>query len=385
MISYLKSGNKQMCFGCGACAQICPRRAIEMQEDEEGFLYPKVIPARCINCGLCRRACPVEAEHIGTFPSLGLVGFVKENSARKESASGGAFPAIIKSVPEDAVVFGAAWKNRSEAVHDCEPAIAAYERFHKSKYVQSLIGDSYKQCKALLEAGRRVIFTGTPCQIAGLQSYLGKRAPNLLCVDLVCHGVPSSRVLENYLQEYEQKCGRRIQRIDFRCKHKRSGEWDSKCAEIHFEDGGTQVTDYDTNAFLRGFANGLFFRPSCSICPFARTERISDLTIGDAWGAENYVGLNPHEGVSMILINSTKGAEILPALQKEMQLEEVPVHVLAEGNARLRAPDRGNPHRGTFFAEYADIGIIKEVNRIVPRVSSLRKLAHKIKKRLKRL
>ena len=377
-MTYLRSEDKRDCFGCGACEQACPVSAISMQEDQEGFLYP-VIAASCIHCGRCIQVCPAAEPGALKTPVQVLAAVNQDAAIRNKSASGGAFGAIVSASDENTVVFGAKWDGRSRVCHAAAPAQQAYEQFHKSKYIQSRIGRSYREVKEYLLRDTPVIFTGTPCQIAGLKRFLGQDHPKLLCVDLVCHGVPSGKVLEMYLRRMDRR-NDPIIRIDFRSKIKKGRKWDSKFAKLHYQSGKTAAVDYDSSGFLRGFATGLFFRPSCSTCPFARCERVSDLTIGDYWGIEREnPSLDPHEGVSLIMVNSEKGRQHLQRMAQYMHFYPTDQETAVAGNARLRRPDPGHADRARFFAALESADFEQTVQQIVPRVSAFRKLGHKVK------
>lgn len=381
MKGFLVSGEKNECYGCGACMQTCPVKAITMEEDDEGFLYPFINNNLCISCNKCHSVCPIEANLTLNKPMQAHVGFCVSIDKRRKSASGGAFYAITKVSTPDTTVFGVEWKSRSSARHEKRDVDTAYERFSKSKYVQSDIGNSYIETKQELLMGKSVVFTGTPCQIAGLKTFLGKDYENLLCVDLVCHGVPSGKVLECYINDNEGK--EKIEGIDFRHKVYKKGEWQSKCAVLKYKSGKRKVVDYDTSGFLRGFACGLFFRPSCATCQFACQERVSDLTIGDAWGIEKIrPEMNPHEGISLILVNGEKGDSWRKKMESFMQMEEVDFDILVEGNARLREPDRGHSKRKEFFENLCNTSFEKLVQMYIPRISYIRKIGHLIKKYL---
>lgn len=381
MNGYLVTNQKNECFGCGACNKICPVSAIQMEEDHEGFLYPKVDQDKCISCGQCHKVCPAENLIPTEYPRKSLVGYSTQTGVRNKSASGGAFHALVDCASDGTVIFGVEWQNRSRAVYAKASRNDAYKRFSKSKYVQSVVGDAYIEAKELLDAGRDVLFVGTPCQIAGLRRFLKRDYINLLCVDLVCHGVPSSKTLEQYLQSMDRgSC--KVTGIDFREKvTKRNGTADSKCAVLHYSDGTNKAVDYESSGFLRGFACGLFFRPSCATCPFACASRVSDLTIGDAWGIEKEKPkLNPHEGVSLILVNTEKGEAAAEQMKCAMMLEEVSTETMVSGNGRLKSPDRGHQKRCEFFQRFESEDFEKLIQEFIPRISLVRRAGHAIKR-----
>ncbi|MBQ8622052.1 MAG: Coenzyme F420 hydrogenase/dehydrogenase, beta subunit C-terminal domain [Oscillospiraceae bacterium] len=377
---YFESHDKRDCFGCSACAQSCPSSAISMRADGEGFSYPVVEEGHCIHCGKCFRSCPALQPRQMKLPIQAMAVVNKEKYIRTESSSGGAFGAIVSAASADTVVFGVKWEGRSKACHAGVPASQAYAQFHKSKYIQSNIKNTYQEAKKCLVKDVPVIFIGTPCQIAGLMSFLGRDYSNLLCVDLVCHGVSSEKVLEEYLCKKDRK-NNPVKGIDFRYKNYSCGKWDSKCAQIHYEKGKSVTVDYNSSGFLRGFANGLFFRPSCSTCPYAQYQRISDLTIGDYWGIEKEISLlDPHEGVSLVFVNTEKGHRLFHGMEKFTHVYPTNIDSAVNGNARLRKPDPGHSDRDYFFSKLGTEDFERLVQKCVPRISTIRKWGHKVKK-----
>lgn len=380
MMGYLNTHGKAECFGCGACVQVCPKDAISMWTDQEGFSYPEVDDTRCIQCNCCHQVCPAESPVTLSSPKAGFVGYNIESDVRIKSASGGAFKAIIDALDRDAIVFGAEWTTRSTVEHSWTLAENAYEKFTGSKYVQSQIGVTFSECKGFLEKGYTVLFSGTPCQIAGLRAFLEKSYDHLVCVDIVCHGVPCSKTLERYLCCKEAHAEKRITAVHFRRKIQFHQEWNSKCVETQYEDGRSTVDCPEENTYMKGFSYGLFLRPSCGECPFSRMERCSDITIGDAWGIEDmYPELDIHQGVSLLLANSEEGASIMADIKKHMVLKKAPVEALASGNARLRAPDRGHAKRELFFLTQDDSDFDKLIYRCIPKASFIKRLGQKVK------
>lgn len=379
MTGYLNTGKENECFGCGACFQVCPANAIHMEKDREGFLYPLVNNEKCVECNRCHAVCPLENEIKKQSIRRTFVGYYLEKEVRKNSASGGAFKAIVDAASTNTRFIGAKWKDRIHVIHSTSVKADAYLEFRKSKYVQSNTEYIYREVKQLLNKNEEVIYIGTPCQIAGLKGFLQREYEKLLCVDLVCHGVANSDILERYFSSNEKK-GNSIVRIDFREKVEKKNRVDSKCAALHYQNGKKKIVDYDKSGFLRGFANGLFFRPSCSICPFACDKRISDITIGDAWGIEKEkLELDPHKGVSLILINSEKGEQWIEKMKETMFMEEVEEEKVISGNARLKAPDRGHIKRKEFFDKYLDEDFECLMQSLIPRISFIRKAGHRMK------
>ena len=379
MSGYLLTGDKTECFGCGACFQICPTQAIKMTVDNEGFLYPSLNSLKCVKCNSCHKACPMENMPLKEHIKIAVAGYDPNPSVRKNSASGGAFSTILDAADSDTVVFGVEWEDRSKAGHVAANVDEASLRFRKSKYIQSNTNFVYKEVKRELLIGKNVIFVGTPCQIAGLKAFLHYDYDRLLSVDIVCHGVPSGKVLEKYLLSQDRK-NNPIIRIDFREKIKQGSRIDSKCAVLHYEHGQKKVIDYDSSGFLRGFANGLFFRPSCSVCKFACSERIADLTMGDAWGIERIKPeMNPHMGVSLVFANTEKGVQWTKQILKGDTWFEMDADDLVAGNGRLNSPDRGHEKREIFFNQIDDTDFEKLIKSLIPRISAIRKIGSKVK------
>lgn len=337
------------CCGCGACAARCPAGAIDMVEDEFGFRFPRIRGDACARCGLCRRVC----------------GFQRRLAARTEgpwyaacsrggepaSASGGAFAVLARAVlASGGVVYGAAYEVAAGGLRvrhrrvDCEAELPALQG---SKYVQSDATACYPQVERDLRAGVRVLFSGTPCQVAGLKGFLRRDYTGLLTVDLVCHGVPSEAMLRAYAKELGRRYGANVSDARFRCK--RDG-WDaSKVLQVRFVDNRVPglLLPSDRSSYYDLFMNVKTLRESCYSCPFAGPNRPGDLTIGDFWGVqvrrsdlleENDGPFNLADGVSCLLANSEAGREALSELGCGLVLSPVEFEDIAAGNDQLRAP-----------------------------------------------
>ena len=229
--------SKEKCTGCRACEQICPTKCIEMVSDKEGFAYPIKNEEKCIHCGLCKKGCPIlnkiqnnkENQEVYTLKN-------KDKNVVLDSSSGGAFTSIMQSFCDDnTVIFGVKFDENLKAVHDYVYNIKDAKIFKKSKYVQSNVRNTYEKAKEFLEEGKKVLYTGTPCQIAGLKKYLNKEYENLLLVDLICHGVPSQKVFDKYIEEIKNKYKKDIKSINFREKTYKNNIWNSKNIQLEFE------------------------------------------------------------------------------------------------------------------------------------------------------
>ncbi|TWV64533.1 Coenzyme F420 hydrogenase/dehydrogenase, beta subunit C-terminal domain [Parabacteroides distasonis] len=317
---------KNECCGCNACVQRCPESCITMREDNEGFSYPEVDREVCIDCGLCEKVCPVIHQGDKRKPLAVYAVKHKDDKIRLSSSSGGAFTALAESViDEDGVVFWAKFDEDWSVFHDYTDTKEGLAAFRGSKYVQSRIGDSFKKAEYFLKAGRKVLFSGTPCQIAGLKRFLRKEYDNLLTVDFICHGVPSPGVWREYLkEETARQCGGKNSVLS----HPNIKERDARIESISFRDKRLGWKKYsfaltlsvpighgvkntvllseplNKNIFLRGFLTNLYLRPSCHACPAKSFKSGSDITISDFWGGQSIIPeWNDDKGISVMFLH----------------------------------------------------------------------------------
>ena len=330
--------DKKNCCGCNACVQHCPKSCITMQEDEEGFLYPIVDQEVCIDCGLCEKVCPVLNQGEERKPLQVYAANNTNEEIRMQSSSGGVFTLLAETIiQEGGVVFGARFNDDWEVIHDYTETQEGLATFRGSKYVQSRIGDSYCQAEQFLKKGRKVLFSGTPCQIAGLNLFLRKEYNNLLTVDFICHGVPSPGVWKSYLEELIALQGNRknsvlshskpiilnsirdLSRIEFR--NTRLG-WKKYRIALTLSvpvGHGTKNTvllsePYNENIFMKGFLADLYLRPSCYACPAKCLKSGSDITVGDYWGIQNVMPeIDDDKGICCLMVNTDKGGQLLPS------------------------------------------------------------------------
>lgn len=311
----------QKCTGCMVCYNVCNNRAISMIPDNEGFLRPNIDASLCVNCGLCNKLCPVVAEP-NRFPTTKNVysGWSLDNDTRLSSSSGGAFTEIANWVLDrGGVVFGCALSNNLTAQHIYVENKEELTLLKQSKYVQSNIGKSYKEAKRFLDLNRLVLYSGTPCQIGGLKVFLRKNYENLITVDIICHGVPSPMVFEDYKYWLMQKNQiEKIENIKFRDKKfswfnfNMSISWNNQNGEEQ-----TYIGTYYKDAYIRGFLRDFFLRPSCHSCQYTSTSRVGDFTIADWWGYKRNSKMDKDflaKGVSLIMANSEKAMKIIPQL-----------------------------------------------------------------------
>lgn len=300
--------NKKNCCGCNACVQACPKHCIKMQEDSEGFQYPFVDRESCIDCGLCERVCPVINQNEPQKPVVTLAAVNSDESVRLASSSGGIFTLLAeRTIDNGGVVFGATFDENWDVKHIYIDSKSELPKLRGSKYVQSTIGNCYKEAKTHLSAGKEVLFSGTPCQIAGLKRFLRKDYHNLKTMDVVCHGTPSPLVWRMYLDEVSSMYNiAQITDIQFRDK---TEGWKNFSLLIKYKNKeGVEKTFRETlneNIFMRCFLSNLCLRPSCYACPARNGKSGSDITLADLWGAENICpGLDDDKGVSLVLLRN---------------------------------------------------------------------------------
>lgn len=346
--------DKKKCTGCTACYSVCPKHCISMRTDKEGFLYPEVNIEECIDCNLCEKVCPVLHADKEETPhkQSGFLVQNKNEEIRKESTSGGAFTAIATWViKQGGIVFGAAYTDDSFIVsHQAVERVEDLYKFRNSKYVQSDLGNSFSRVKELLVTGRLVLFSGTPCQIEGLCGYLrGKDYSNLILVDLVCHGIPSPRVLSSYLEVQRQQIGGNFTNVVFRDKY--YGYHYSSFSIYNTESSRNYHKGVDSDAYLRAFFTNLSDRPSCYACPFKKRYRKSDLTLWDCFPVEKFTKELDGKGTTRVLVQSEKGVDIMKSVIKQFNYVEVSPDKLTDGVREMFHSVPMNPKRSKFFED----------------------------------
>lgn len=368
------------CTGCRLCLEVCNRQCIHMEMDDEGFVYPIIDESVCIDCRKCVNTCPSN----GTGYNLPLsfkVG-VHTPSEVKASASGGAFWTLCQIlIPQGYVVVGAAWDDNFHVVHKIAFTLEEAQAFRKSKYVASNTNGIYKQVKSLVKEGRKVLFTGTPCQVAACKNFVGD-SENLILVDLICHGVPNQDIFDKEVSYLETKHGGKLQSFSFKQKEPVYGIVNCRSAEYTINGKTYRVVPKD-DPYLQGYYSRLFYRPSCGICHYTQLARVGDITIGDAWDVEKIYGdLNSLNGVSLVLFNTSKGLDILPAMQDYMDLRTVSEEWVVKANAQLREPTTMHKNRSLFFEQIDSKPFAKNVSSCT-RKSIFLKVYKKVTKRLK--
>lgn len=358
----------QNCTGCAACTQVCKHGAISMQLDEEGFLRPLISQDLCVECGICVKTCPVNTQTMKYEPIKIFSGWSNDETTRLTSSSGGAFVEIAKIIlAQKGVVFGVAMDCNMLARHIFIESEKDICKLQGSKYIQSIIGDAYKETKHFLQEGRKVLFSGTPCQVAGLRNFLHKDYENLYTVDLVCHGVPSPKVFKDYTHYIETVIKEPIKEIKFRCK-KSSWIFFNMGVNPHVEKNGftkySYIGNYYSDPFIRAFLRDNILRPNCYQCQYTSLERVSDFTIGDWWGYKATTEKDKdfdRKGVSLILCNTEKAVAV--SLHLNMYLSEQTKEEVLHTNLSLKRPFPMPETRDEFWREYRTKSFVDIVKR----------------------
>lgn len=346
MDNYFNSGKKELCNGCGTCALKCPKNAIKMVEDGEGFLYPHINEEKCINCGLCEKVCSNFNKAVQE--SVAYIAINNNEKELKNASSGGMFYILAKYVIENnGVVFGVTYDKELNVIHKYAETLEDCKQFCGSKYVRSDLKNTYKETEKFLKDERVVLYTGTACQISGLKNYLGKEYDNLILCDILCHANPSPKVFKLYKKNLEKKYSKKVKEIKFRSKE---NGWRNQTPIIVFNDGNK----LEENTFFNAFVKEMINRPSCYSCVFANKLRISDFTIADFWGIEKVKpNLDSTKGVSLLTVNSEKGKKLLNIFKNNTSiLEKVDIDIASKYNHFNNVPVHKN--RDKFFEGIED-------------------------------
>ncbi len=314
---------KNLCSGCSACLNICPKKAISMKK-ENGFLYPSIDYSVCIDCHNCEKICPQLSSSKKYEEPFIIAAYAKDENIRKNSSSGGIFSLFAqKYLSNNGIVIGCAMAEDFKSAKHIAIKNEQDLRFLRgSKYLQSQTGQTFSDVKKFLLEGKNVLFSGTPCQVAGLSAFIpDSMKKNLLTIDVICHGVPSPLVWEKYIEAREKEAGAKTKAVSFRKKTDKTKEYS---LFIEFENGKTFNESIKNNFYLRGFVNNLFLRPSCYNCEIKNNAYKSDITLADYWGAEDVFEKEEVEkGISLVITHSEKGKKELAILQTSAFMIEV--------------------------------------------------------------
>lgn len=355
---------EEQCTGCGACANICPKGCIDFTPDHEGFLFPQIDPGKCIDCGLCRKICPVNSP-AGFHPEQKDVyaAWALDEKIRCTSSSGGLYSVFANHcIEQGGMANGVSFNGDLYAVQGLFDSPDQIAGCRGSKYVQCVPGDIYSQVKKVLEAGRFVFFTSTPCQVNALYKYLGCDHENLCTCDFICHGVPSPAFLKKNLLEISG--GRKeISGISFRDL---SG-WGNYLLRLT-ADGENCTEDKNGRLYSKLFLAGVNYRTACYQCPFARGGRVADVTIGDFWGLGKYVPFfhDTRKGVSLLMINTPKGGKLLDKVKDQLFLSRRSFREAARENHQLYRRVKKNIHRPDFYQDAQELSGADMLKKYIP-------------------
>lgn len=355
------SAINKKCVGCRSCEQVCPKRCIKIDINKEGFWYPKVAEQSCVSCGKCLRACPVENEKLHRNRPIEVWAVRNKNNIDvMRSASGGvadmATQIILKS---GGVVYGAAYDEKLSVSHIEIKNNVEREKLQSSKYVQSDLNDCYTKVKQCLAKGNKVLFTGTPCQIAGLYSFVGKDQDGLYTIDLICHGVPSPKLFQKYLEYQNQKMKGNVIYFNFRSKDKRG--WGTQY--LLKTKTKTKTKPLSLDRYGKHFMDGDCYRECCYRCAYANLERTGDLTVGDFWGiAKSHPEFYSSKGVSSVFVNTEKGQWIFEQIKDMANIQAATIEdgLIKQGN--LVRPTRRPARRDEFYEKIEECGFIKNLH-----------------------
>ncbi len=361
---------KKECTGCEACINACPYNALSMTLDEiSGFYFPEINQNKCKDCGLCVKSCP--SFHDNTlfirekrkdFSPIAYSAFSRNEKIRFMSTSGGLFTELgTIAIENDYIVFGASYDENNIVCHmgiDKKEQIA---KLRQSKYVQSRINNSFKIIKDLLRQGKKVLFVGAPCQVAGLYQFLGKDYELLVTIEFICLGVNSPMAYMRWLEDLEKKYSSKINRVWF--KYKRDGWRKSPfCTRIDFCNGQNIVLNKNDNYFMKGYLQGnLFLRESCSYCQYKDRVRVSDIILGDYWGLSSDV--DDDKGTSIVIVNSTKGKKLFDKTKDKVQCDMVNYNSICKGNPRFYTSVNYNEESESFFEDLKTMGFNQVVKK----------------------
>ncbi len=346
----IKVLSSDKCCGCASCMNICPVGAISMQENQEGFLYPRIDDSKCTHCGLCAKSCPAIKSKYENAKKPACYAAMASDELRYDSSSGAIFPLLAYHILTlGGYVAGAVWEKDGRVKHIVSNDRNDIEKMRGSKYLQSEIQFCFKEIKTLLNKKLIVLFTGTPCQVAGLKAFLKKDYSNLYTVDLACHGTPSPKVFQKYLEQ-EIKDGASFVNTNFRDK---INGWTPSLTTTTTTTTTTFSRQAKDDDFMNAFLKNLCLRESCGKCAFNKLPRQADITIADFWGIDRFnKELNDQKGTSVILVNNPKGQELLKNINKELKLlKKVPLKYALKGNPVFVKPCKHHKNRCDFFKD----------------------------------
>lgn len=369
-------GLNKLCCGCSCCEDVCPKYAISMKMNENGFYYPVIDESKCVGCGLCIKKCQcisnekADIKHKASISHIietkevpKVYAVVSQNKkALLESSSGGiSYELGACILSQGGVVFGAVYNDNMEIIHQKIDSLKELSKIQGSKYAQSRIRDIYKQVEECLKKGKKVLFTGTPCQIGGLYQFLGKDYRYLYTMDIICYGVASTGIFLDYVRWKEEKAKGKIKNINFRSKVDR---WGISITEVDYMDKKKQFRYSDDDEWYQTFLSHMATRESCHFCMYTNVQRKADITAGDYWGIEKYKpDLNCRTGLSKVLLNTEKGERLFKEIQENVWTEQMEIESAIRPN--LQKPPKRSEKREAFLTEYKKVGFYEAYRKYV--------------------
>lgn len=375
------------CNGCHVCFNICPQNAITMVEDEKGFKYPSIDKEKCTDCGLCEKKCPIlnKKENKENKPQA-YACYNKDEKIRLQSSSGGIFTLLAEHIlNNDGVVVGASFDKEFMVKHIIVNNIEDLNKLRTSKYLQSNIGNIYREVKDLLNSNKLVLFTGTPCQINGLFSYLGKEYENLYTQDIICHGVPSPKVWKKYLEYRKSKDNKEPIKINFREK---TEGWKLFSLIFKYSDEKKYEKNQTQDLFMQAFLRDACLRESCYACSFKEKNRKSDITLADFWGIQNVLPeMDDDKGTSLVIVNTEKGKKLYEEIKEKTVYKEVDFEKSIEFNKAMYKSAEKPKLVDEFFDNLDKLEFDKLVKKytVVRKPSFIRRVLRKCKRIAKKI
>lgn len=383
MVNFIE---KYQCTGCTACASVCPKQCISMIKDDEGFNYPHIDESKCIQCNLCETVCPVIHKQVLHTDTKSHAAINNDEEIRLNSTSGGIFTLLAQYVlDKNGYVIGAAYDEQFTVRHIIINNINDVYKLRGAKYSQSELGDTFIIIKELLDKDNWVLFSGTPCQVGGLKSFLRKDYDKLVTVDLICHGVPSPMVWSKYLKyRLQQDSQSKINNINLRSKI--SG-WSKYNYSVVFDYDHSQYQTINSNdIYMKSFVSDICLRPSCSQCSFKGIYRVSDFTLGDYWGVwDQLPDMDDNKGTSLVFVHSELGRRIFNEIDSYIRNIEVNSEEAIKMNPSMIMSSPKNSHREEFMNDIRDKGFSEDIMRYFPIANEKEPFFNKVKRKIKRL
>ena len=375
------------CSGCYSCQNICPKGAITMREYEDTFLYPTIDQDKCIDCNACITACPAvkERESIQLRTPICYASWNSDSQIVEDSSSGGVFSAMAEVIlKSNGYVYGALFDDKLSLYHKEVSIVDELSQLRGSKYVQSNINSSFRKAEKRLKAGALVLFIGTPCQIAGLNTFLKKDYHNLITCDFICHGVPSQSIFDKYIKDLEISKEVEVSDFKFRCKKE---SWKDFNIKISYKNNAIEEIPFPQNSYMNGFLADIYLRPSCYQCKYSRLPRVADISLADYWGVWDVMPeIYNKRGVSAVLINSEKGKSFFNSL-RNLTKHEISLNSIKKGNPGIDSSARLHKKRNLFYKLYykQNNSFQKIIEQCLPPPTYFDKLMWSFNRRLKKI